>query len=448
MEKKDITERQRRLYIETYGCQMNVADSEVIASVAGMAGYGMTSDLEDADAVLLNTCSIRENAEQRVGARLRDLAATRRKRLAAGRGRLIIGVAGCMAERLRDELVADYGVDLVVGPDAYLDLPALLASAENGQPAVNVELSTTETYRDIVPVRIAGANISGFVSIMRGCNNFCSYCIVPYTRGRERSRPLDSILREVRDLAERGFREVTLLGQNVNSYRSGDTDFAALLTAVADAVPQMRVRFTTSHPKDMSDAIIAAMASRPNICRHIHLPVQSGSDSVLAAMNRKYTRAWYLGRIAAIRAAMPDCGISTDVFTGFHGETEEDFEQTLSLMREVGFDSSFMFKYSERPGTLAARTMPDNIPEEVKIERLNRMIALQGELSMESNRRDIGREFDVLVEGVSKRSTDRMVGRTSQNKAAVFDRGDAKVGQTVRVRVVDATPATLLCELV
>ncbi|MDE6464677.1 MAG: tRNA (N6-isopentenyl adenosine(37)-C2)-methylthiotransferase MiaB [Muribaculaceae bacterium] len=448
MEKKDITERQRRLYIETYGCQMNVADSEVIASVAGMAGYGMTSDLEDADAVLLNTCSIRDNAEQRVGARLRDLAATRRKRLAAGRGRLIIGVAGCMAERLRDELVADYGVDLVVGPDAYLDLPALLASAENGQPAVNVELSTTETYRDIVPVRIAGANISGFVSIMRGCNNFCSYCIVPYTRGRERSRPLDSILREVRDLAERGFREVTLLGQNVNSYRSGDTDFAALLTAVADAVPQMRVRFTTSHPKDMSDAIIAAMASRPNICRHIHLPVQSGSDSVLAAMNRKYTRAWYLGRIAAIRAAMPDCGISTDVFTGFHGETEEDFEQTLSLMREVGFDSSFMFKYSERPGTLAARTMPDNIPEEVKIERLNRMIALQGELSMESNRRDIGREFDVLVEGVSKRSTDRMVGRTSQNKAAVFDRGDAKVGQTVRVRVVDATPATLLCELV
>ncbi len=443
-----MPERSRRLYIETYGCQMNVADSEVIASIVQMGGYTVVPELDDADAVLLNTCSIRDNAEQRVGARLRDLNATRRKRLAAGAPRLIIGVAGCMAERLRERLVDSYGVDLVAGPDAYLDLPALFAAAEAGQPAVSVELSTTETYRDIVPARIAGQHISGYVSIMRGCNNFCSYCIVPYTRGRERSRPVDSILREVADLVAKGFREVTLLGQNVNSYNCDGTDFAALLIAVADAAPGMRIRFTTSHPKDMSDATIAAMASRPNICRHIHLPVQSGSDRVLAAMNRKYTREWYLGRIAAIRAAMPDCGISTDLFTGFHGETEEDFGQTLSLMREVGFDSAFMFKYSERPGTLAARTMPDNVPENVKIERLNRMIALQGELSLESNRRDIGREFDVLVEGVSKRSTAQMVGRTSQNKSAVFDRGQTRVGQTVRVRVLDATAATLLCGIV
>ncbi len=427
---------------------MNVADSEVIAAVAEMAGYTIAHSMDEADAVLLNTCSIRDNAEQKVGARLRTLNAERRKRLAVGKPRMLVGVAGCMAERLRDGLVSDFGADLVVGPDAYLDLPALLASAEEGKPAVSVELSTTETYRDIVPARIPGHNISGFVSIMRGCNNFCSYCIVPYTRGRERSRPVDSILREVRDLAARGYREVTLLGQNVNSYLCEGTDFAALLKAVADAVPDMRVRFTTSHPKDMSDAIIAAMASRANICRHIHLPVQSGSNAVLKAMNRKYTREWYLERIAAIRKAMPDCGISTDLFTGFHGETEDDFQQTLSLMREVGFDSSFMFKYSERPGTLAARTMPDNIPEDVKIERLNRMIALQGELSAQSNRRDEGRVFEVLVEGVSKRSTDRMVGRTGQNKAAVFDRRNAKVGQTVRVKVVGSSPATLLCELV
>lgn len=447
MEKND-GERRRKLYIETYGCQMNVADSEVIAAVAQMAGYSTVTTPDQADVVMLNTCSIRDNAEQRVGARLNALAAERRKRLAASGERMIIGVAGCMAERLRDNLLTSYGADFVVGPDAYLDLPSLLAAAEHGNKAVSVELSTTETYRDIVPARIPGQNISGFVSIMRGCNNFCSYCIVPYTRGRERSRPLDSILREVHDLAARGYREVTLLGQNVNSYNTPGTDFAALLTAVADAEPSMRVRFTTSHPKDMSDAIIATMASRPNICRHIHLPVQSGSNAVLKAMNRKYTREWYLDRIEAIRRVMPDCGISTDLFTGFHGETEEDFEQTLSLMRQVAFDSAFMFKYSERPGTLAARTMPDNIPEDVKIERLNRMIALQGQLSAESNRRDVGREFEVLVEGVSKRSTERMVGRTSQNKAAVFDRGDARVGQTVKVRVIDSTPATLLCELV
>ena len=425
----------RRLYVETYGCQMNVADSEVIASVAALAGYDMADDVADADAVMLNTCSIRDNAEQRVGARLRALAAERRKRLAAGGRRMLIGVAGCMAERLGQKLVADYGVDFVVGPDAYLDLPSLLAAAEQGLPAVNVELSTTETYREVIPARIPGQKISGFVSIMRG---------------RERSRPLASVLAEVADLRAKGYREVTLLGQNVNSYNDAEsgTGFADLLIAVADAAPDMRVRFTTSHPKDMSDEIIAAMASRPNICRHIHLPVQSGSDSVLKAMNRKYTRAWYLGRIAAIRAAMPDCGITTDMFTGFHNESEEDFEQTLSLMREVGFDSSFMFRYSERPGTLASRTMPDNVPEDVKIERLNRMIALQGELSLESNRRDLGSIVEVLGEGVAKRSTAQRVGRSSQNKAVVFARGDARVGSLVKVRVVDATAATLLGELV
>ena len=434
--------QQKQLYIETYGCQMNVADSEVVAAIMEMAGYALTENIENADAVLLNTCSIRDNAEQKIISRLKALAAERRKR-----GHLLIGVIGCMAERVQRDLVENHGVDIVAGPDAYLDLPALFASAEAGEPAVNVELSTTETYRDVMPARIPGQTVSGFVSIMRGCNNFCSYCIVPYTRGRERSRPLDSILGEVADLRRRGFKEVTLLGQNVNSYLDGDTDFAALLAAVAEAAPDMRVRFTTSHPKDMSDAIIDAIASHDNICRHIHLPVQSGSNDVLRAMNRKYTREWYLDRISAIRSRIPDCGISTDLFTGFHGETEQDFEQTLSHMRKVGFDSAFMFKYSERPGTLAARTMPDNISEEVKIERLNRMIALQGELSAASNRADIGREFEVLVEGVAKRSKEQMVGRTSQNKTAVFARGDAKVGQIRRVRVLDTTSATLICEL-
>jgi len=439
----------RRLFIETYGCQMNVADSEVVASIMGMAGYELCTDIAQADAVLLNTCSIRDNAEQKILSRLQFLGSLRRRHA----GRFIVGVIGCMAERVREELIDKHGVDLVAGPDSYLDLPALFAAAEAGVRAINVELSTTETYRDIVPVRLSGVHVSGFISIMRGCNNFCSYCIVPYTRGRERSRPVESILRELADLRAKGFKEVTLLGQNVNSYRYTDgstgtvTDFASLLAAVAEAAPEMRVRFTTSHPKDMSDATIATMAAHPNICRHIHLPVQSGSNAVLAAMNRKYTREWYLDRIEAIRRAMPDCGISTDLFTGFHGETEDDFLQTLDLMRRVGFDSAFMFKYSERPGTLAARTMPDNIPEEIKIERLNRMIALQNELSLQSNRRDIGRVFEVLVEGVSKRGTDRMVGRTSQNKAAVFPRGSLRPGDTTCVRVVDASSATLICEL-
>ena len=437
-----------RLYIETYGCQMNVADSEVVAAVMATAGYDMTDDIEDADAVLLNTCSIRDNAEQKIHSRLQYLASLRRKR----HGALIVGVIGCMAERVKDDLITNYGVDLVAGPDSYLDLPALIGAVEAGEKAINVELSTTETYRDIIPMKITGNRVSGFISIMRGCNNFCSYCIVPYTRGRERSREAESILRELADLRERGFKEVTLLGQNVNSYNyiapDGErVDFARLLAVVAEAAPDMRVRFTTSHPKDMSDDIIATIAAHDNICNHIHLPVQSGSDAVLKAMNRKYTREWYLDRIAAIRRAIPDCGISTDMFTGFHGETEADFEETLSLMREVGFDSAFMFKYSERPGTLAARTMPDNVPEDVKIDRLNRMIALQNELSAESNRRDIGKVFDVLVEGVSKRSKEQMVGRNQQNKTCVFPRGSVKIGDMARVRVTGSSSATLICEI-
>jgi len=440
----------KKLYIETYGCQMNVADSEVVASIMETVGYSQTDAVDSADAVLLNTCSIRDNAEQKIHSRLQALNALRR---AKNRKPMIVGVIGCMAERAKDELINRDGVDLVAGPDAYLDLPNLFAAVEAGHKAINVELSTTETYRDVIPARSLANRVSGFVSIMRGCNNFCSYCIVPYTRGRERSRELASILNEVADLKRHGFKEVTLLGQNVNSYRyvtpDGETvDFPALLERVAQSAPSMRVRFTTSHPKDMSDATIDVIARYPNICNHIHLPVQSGSNSVLKAMNRKYTREWYLDRIKAIRSRIPDCGISSDLFTGFHGETEEDFNQTLDLMREAAFDSSFMFKYSERPGTLASRTMPDNVPEEVKVERLNRMIALQNELSAESNRRDIGKVFEVLVEGFSKRSREHMMGRTQQNKAAVFPRGTVKVGDFVKVRVTDASSATLICELV
>lgn len=439
----------RHLFIETYGCQMNVADSEVVASIMGMAGYDMTDDIEEADAILLNTCSIRDNAEQKILSRLSYLASLRRKHRAH---RIIIGVIGCMAERVRDTLLNEHGVDVVAGPDAYLSLPELFAAAETGNKAINVDLSTTETYRDVIPSRITGNRVSGFISIMRGCNNFCSYCIVPYTRGRERSRSVDSILKELSDLRARGFKEVTLLGQNVNSYHyeadGNEYDFARLLDTVAKEAPDMRVRFTTSHPKDMSDDILATIAANSNICRHIHLPVQSGNNKVLKDMNRKYTREWYLDRIAAIRRIIPDCGISTDMFTGFHNESEDDFQDTLSLMREVGFDSAFMFKYSERPGTLASKHMPDNVPEDVKVDRLNRMIALQNELSAESNRRDVGKVFEVLVEGVSKRSTDKWVGRTSQNKTAVFPRGSFKVGDLVNVRVVDSSSATLICELV
>jgi len=440
---------ERKLYIETYGCQMNVADSEVVASIMGMDGYGVAASAEDADAVLLNTCSIRDNAEQKIFSRLQYFGSLKRRR---GKRGLIVGVIGCMAERVKDVLISEHGVDLVAGPDAYMDLPNLFAAVEAGEKAINVELSMTETYRSVIPSRIGGNRVGGFVSIMRGCNNFCSYCIVPYTRGRERSREVGSILNEVAGLRSRGFKEVTLLGQNVNSYRYEDgngvtVDFPMLLSRVAEAAPDMRVRFTTSHPKDMSDATIDMVARYDNICDHIHLPVQSGSDEVLKMMNRKYTREWYLGRIRAIRERIPDCGISTDLFTGFHNESEEDFEQTLSLMREVGFDSSFMFKYSERPGTLASRTMPDNVPEDVKIERLNRMIALQNELSAASNLRDVGKVFEVLVEGVSKRSTEQWMGRTQQNKTAVFPRGDYKVGDLVKVRVTGSSSATLICEL-
>lgn len=434
----------KKVRIETYGCQMNVADSEVVAAVMAMAGYDTTDSDEEAAAVLLNTCSIRDNAEQKIFSRLAYWNAMRRK---SGRN-IIIGVIGCMAERMREELIRKHGVDLVAGPDSYLHLPDLVAAAEAGMPAIDIELSATETYRDVVPRRIGSNGVSGFISIMRGCNNFCSYCIVPYTRGRERSREPQSILRELSDLRSRGFREITLLGQNVNSYRYEDIGFPDLLAMVAEAAPDMRVRFTTSHPKDMSDRTLQTIAAHPNIARHIHLPVQSGSDKVLKAMNRKYTREWYLDRVAAIRRILPDAGLSTDMFTGFHDETEEDFQETLSLMREAGFDSAFMFKYSERPGTLASRTMPDNVPEDVKIDRLNRMIALQNELSLESNRRDIGREFEVLVEGVSKRNAGELFGRTSQNKVAVFPAGTARPGDFVRVRVTSATSATLLAEIV
>lgn len=436
----------KKLFIETYGCQMNVADSEVVASVMKMAGYDTTDTLDAADAIFINTCSIRDNAEQKIFSRLNQLNALRRNR----KRRLIVGVIGCMAERLKEVLINEYDVDIVAGPDSYLELPNLIASAEAGEKAIETTLSTTETYRDIIPQRISGNKVSGYISIMRGCNNFCTYCIVPYTRGRERSREPESILNELRDLQNKGFKEVILLGQNVNSYlfKPADggepVDMAALLALVAEAAPEMRVRFTTSNPEDLSDEIIATMASHANICNHIHLPVQSGSNKILKLMNRKYTREWYLDRIAKIREAMPDCGISSDMFTGFHNETEEDFEETLSLMREVGFDSSFMFKYSERPGTFAAKHLPDNVSEEVKIDRLNRMIALQNELSLCSNRNDVGKTFEVLVEGYSKRSKEDMFGRTQQNKVIVFPAGDTKVGDRVMCVVEKATSATLI----
>lgn len=435
----------KKVRIETYGCQMNVADSEVVAAMMQMAGYDLTEDEAEASAVLLNTCSIRDNAEQKIFSRLSFWNSLRRK---SGRS-IIIGVIGCMAERIKEKLISDYGVDLVAGPDAYLDIPNLIAAAERGEKAINTVLSTTETYRDIMPRRIGGNNVSGFISIMRGCNNFCSYCIVPYTRGRERSRHPESILRELADLQARGYKEAVLLGQNVDSYRHTDettgdvTDFPALLHLVAEAAPDMRIRFTTSHPKDMGDDTLLAMAAHDNIARHIHLPVQSGSNAVLKSMNRKYTREWYLDRVAAIRRIIPDAGISTDLFTGFHNESEEDFLQTLSLMKEVGFDSAFMFKYSERPGTFASRHLPDNVPEDIKIERLNRMIALQNDLSLRSNLNDVGKEFTVLVEGRSKRNADELFGRTSQNKVAVFPAGDLRPGNFARVRIDSATSATL-----
>ena len=434
----------KKLYIETYGCQMNVADSEVVASVMQMAGYETTEELSEADAVFLNTCSVRDNAEQKIYHRLDALDAERRKG-----HQMILGVLGCMAERAQQELLEQHHADLVAGPDAYLSLPDLIAQAELGHKAMNIELSTTETYRDVVPQRIGlGHKIGGFVSIMRGCNNFCHYCIVPYTRGRERSRDLESILREVRDLRDRGYKEVTLLGQNVNSYRTGELDFPALLRKVAEEAPTMRVRFTTSHPKDMSDETLRVIAEMPNVCKHIHLPVQSGSDRILKLMNRKYTREWYMDRVNAIRRIIPDCGLSTDIFVGYHSETEEDHQLSLSLMREVGYDSAFMFKYSERPGTYASKHLPDDVPEEEKIRRLNELIQLQTEMSAIQNKKDEGKAFDVLVEGFSKRSREQLCGRTEQNKMVVFDKGSHHIGETVRVRITGSTSATLLGELI
>ena len=442
-----IIQKMKKLYIETYGCQMNVADSEVVASVMQMAGYETTESVDDADAVFLNTCSVRDNAEQKIYHRLEALAAIRRKHP------LIIGVLGCMAERAQQDLLENHHADLVAGPDAYMSLPDLIAQAELGHKAINIELSTTETYKDVVPQRIGlGHKIGGFVSIMRGCNNFCHYCIVPYTRGRERSRDVESILKEVRDLRDKGYKEVTLLGQNVNSYRLenldnlGTLDFPNLLRRVAEEVPEMRVRFTTSHPKDMSDETLKVIAEMPNVCKHIHLPVQSGSDRILKLMNRKYTREWYMDRVHAIRRIIPDCGLSTDIFVGYHSETEEDHQLSLSLMREVGYDSAFMFKYSERPGTYASKHMPDNVPEEEKIRRLNELIALQTEMSAIQNKKDEGKEFDVLVEGFSKRSREQLCGRTEQNMMVLFDKGSHHIGETVRVRITGSTSATLFGE--
>ena len=436
-------EDSKKLLIETYGCQMNVADSEVIASVMKMAGYTVTENLDEADAVFLNTCSIRDNAEQKILNRLEYFNSYRKKKKD-----LIVGVVGCMAERVKDDLIEHHHVNLVAGPDAYLTLPELTAAAEAGQKAINVELSTTETYRDVIPSRICGNHISGFVSIMRGCNNFCTYCIVPYTRGRERSRDVESILNEVRDLTGKGYKEITLLGQNVNSYRFENsdgtvTDFPTLLRTVAQAAPGVRIRFTTSHPKDMSDETLRVIAEEPNVCRHIHLPVQSGSSRILKLMNRKYTREWYLDRVAAIRRIIPDCGLSTDIFSGFHSETEEDHQMSLSLMEECAYDSAFMFKYSERPGTYASKHLPDDISEEVKIRRLNEIIALQNRLSAEANARCVGKTYEVLVEGVSKRSRDQLFGRTEQNRVVVFDRGNHHIGDFVNVRITGSSSATL-----
>ena len=433
----------KNLFIETYGCQMNFADSEVVAAVMKMADYELCDSLDTADAIFINTCSIREHAEVKAMSRLEFFRQLKRKKK-----NLLVGVIGCMAERMQKELLEHPAVDVVAGPDSYLDLPNLIAQAEQGEKSINIDLSLTETYKDVLPQRIGGNRISGFVSIMRGCNNFCSYCIVPYTRGRERSRPYNSILNEVQDLYNRGYKEVTLLGQNVNSYNFEGLNFASLLENLAQAIPGIRIRFTTSHPKDMSEETIMVISKYPNLCKHIHLPVQSGSSRILKLMNRKYTREWYLERIALIRKHIPDCGISTDMFTGFHSETEEDHQETLSLMREVGYDSAFMFKYSERKGTYASKNLPDDVPEEVKLRRLQEMIDLQMELSLVSNKNDIGKEFEVLVEGYSKRSREQLSGRTSQNKVVLFDNQGQKVGDLVRVRIKDASAITLFGDII
>ena len=438
----------KKLYIETYGCQMNVADSEVVAAVMQMAGYEMCQDEAEADAIFMNTCSVRENAENKIYNRLDTLHAEQKK----GR-KVILGVLGCMAERVKDDLIENHHAQLVAGPDSYLNLPDMIAQAETGNKAIDIALSKTETYKDVVPKRVALAKISGFVSIMRGCDNFCHYCIVPYTRGRERSRDVDSILNEVRNLQQQGYKEVTLLGQNVNSYRfvneEGQTiDFPQLLRLVAEAVPTMRIRFSTPHPKDMSDATLRVIAEVPNVCRHIHLPIQSGSDKVLKLMNRKYTVEWYLSRVKAIRELVPDCGLSTDIFVGYHGETEADHEESLRIMREVGYDSAFMFKYSERPGTYASKHLPDDVPEDVKIRRLNELIMVQNENSARANHAEVGNVREVLVEGPSKRSREQLCGRTEQNKMVVFDKGNHHIGEYVKVRITGSTSATLFGEAI
>ncbi|MDR3705446.1 MAG: tRNA (N6-isopentenyl adenosine(37)-C2)-methylthiotransferase MiaB [Paludibacteraceae bacterium] len=433
---------EKKLFIETYGCQMNAADSEVVASIMQMDGFSITENMDEADAIFVNTCSVRDNAEQKVLSRLKHFSAMKKKR----HGKLTIGVIGCMAERVKDELINEHGVDVVVGPDAYLDIPNLVGAVENGQKAINVNLSTTETYKDVIPSRI-GNPLSGFISIMRGCNNFCTYCIVPYTRGRERSRDVASIINELKDLELKGYKEVTLLGQNVNSYKVTEQDaivtFPELLKRVAEAAPGMRVRFTTSHPKDMSDETLEMIACHPNLCRSIHLPVQSGSNHILDLMKRKYTREWYLDRIAAIRRILPDASITTDIFAGFCSETEDDHKQSLSLMREIEFDMAFMFKYSERPGTFASSNLKDDVPEEAKISRLSEIIALQNELSLKRNREDIGKVFEVLIEGFSKRSKEDFFGRNSQNKVIIFPREGQRIGTFIKVKVTEASSATL-----
>ncbi len=435
----------KKFFIETYGCQMNVADSEVVASIMKMDGYTLTHDVKEADVIFINTCSIRDNAEKRVIQRIEYFNAMKRKR----KNKLIVGILGCMAERLKNQLIEEYNVDMVVGPDAYLDLPNLIGVAEQGEKAINVELSKTETYKDVIPMKIGGG-ISGFITIMRGCDKFCTYCIVPYTRGRERSREPESILAELRDMSEKGFKEVTLLGQNVNSYFYTDgnqtVDFPTLLEMVAHEAPDMRIRFTTSHPKDMTDETLETIAKHKNLCNFIHLPVQSGSSRILKLMNRKYDREWYLDRIAAIRRIIPDCGLSTDIMCGFYSETEEDHQETLSLMEEAAFDSAFMFKYSERPGTYAAKKLNDNVPEKVKIRRLQEIIELQNTLSLKSNQKDVNKEFEVLIEGFSKRSRQQLFGRTEQNKVVIFDKGDHRIGETIKVKITGYTSATLFGE--
>ena len=437
----------KKLFIETYGCQMNVADSEVVASIMEMDGFELTENIIDADAIFVNTCSVRDNAEQKIIQRLKYFQSLKRKKK-----KLVVGVIGCMAERVKDELIDEHGVNVVVGPDAYLDIPNLINSVESGEKAINVELSKSETYKDVMPTRI-GASISGFVSIMRGCDKFCTYCIVPYTRGRERSRDVESILKEIRDLQSKNYKEVTLLGQTVNSYKyvgedGTEVDFPELLKIVAEAAPDMRIRFTSPHPKDMTDETLEMMARYPNICKYIHLPVQSGSNKILKLMNRNYTREWYLNRVEAMRRIMPDVSIGTDIFCGFHDETEEDHQKSLDLMREVKFDMAFMFKYSERPGTVAAKRMPDNVPEEVKLRRLAEIIDLQQVIANESNQNDVGKTFEVLVEGFSKRSKEQMFGRSSQSKVIIFPREGRHIGETIRVKVTSASSATLIGEVV